>query len=645
MVYHAGVSWAGGGQLGVDVFFVLSGFLVTSLLLSENARTGAISLGRFWANRARRLLPALMITFVGICAYTEWVSSGIAPSQMRGNALATLLYVANWHYVLTGQGYFARSSGTSPLLHTWSLAVEEQFYLVWPVAVALVLRRRTRRALAWLAGALAAASAALCAVLSLTGGVGLDRLYYGTDTRVQTIMVGALLAILISPAAGKELSGQRTPRADRILGPVALGAAAGLVWFLHAVPGTDLLLYRGGFLLVASATAAVVLLVVRRPDHPLSRALSWRPLRYVGRISYGLYLYHWPLFLVLTQTRVGLSGPALVAVRFAATFVMADLSFRLVERPIRSRRDRPVLDSRRPKMVRARRLAVPAGAIAAVVALLVVVTATPATPAMALASSAAAPGPGYVAPGGATAARPATVMLIGDSLALTLGAGLDQGSTRWGVTVANDGAIGCDLDPTTTVNVEGSITRTAQGCPHWRTHWAQQVARTNPDVVLVLLGRWESLNRLMQGRWTHPGEPSFDAHLRSELTQVIDITSAHGARVVFLTLPYIAETTVQPDGRPWDVNLPSRTDAYNADVRAAVARRPKVASILDLNRILDPQGRYTSYIDGVRVRSYDDEHISTAGGLWLRPRLLPAIARLGSGHYDQRIRSARAVST
>ncbi len=218
-------------------------------------------------------------------------------------------------------------------------------------------------------------------------------------------------------------------------------------------------------------------------------------------------------------------------------------------------------------------------------------------------------------------------------------------ASDWGISVENDGILGCDLDPQTTVNVMGVVSRAAQGCPEWRTTWTNLVARTDPDVVLVLLGRWESIDRIYGGRWTHIGEHAFDQHLQSELSQVITIGSSHGARVVFLTLPYIAETTVQPNGSPWDMNLPSRTNAFNAVVRAAVAEHPHQASVIDLNKMLDPNGHYVSYIDGIRVRNSDDEHLSPLGGEWLRPRLLPELVALGRPHYEARVGPARDVGS
>ncbi len=635
MLFHAGVQAVGGGLLGVDVFFVLSGYLVTSLLLGEHARTGTIRLRQFWARRARRLLPGLFVLLAGVCAYARWVGTGISPAVLRGDALSTLGYVANWHYITAGQNYFNRYAPPSPLLHTWSLAVEEQFYLVWPIVVLLVLRRFGRRGLGWTAGLLAAGSAAVCAALYL-GGASVNRLYYGTDTRAQSIMVGAALALLVPMA--KDAGWSRQP--SRLIGALGIAGAAGLAFCLHAVQGTGPFLYEGGFLLVGLSTAAVVAVTVVRPRDLLSRLLSWGPLRYTGRISYGLYLYHWPVFLLLTYPRTGLSHLPLLVVRFAVTFAVADLSYRFIETPIRTRQ--PLVlrwrSSRRPSpaLVGLAAAGVP---VVLVVALLAVTVTPSATASVSLPPSHQPPAANHTSTA-ADAANPERAVLIGDSMALTLGKGLGVEAADWGISINNAASVGCDLDPETTVNVMGVVSKASQGCPEWQTSWARLVTQTDPDVVAVLLGRWESIDRLYDGHWTHVGEPDFDAHLQSELSQIISIASLHGARVAFLTLPYIAETTVQPNGSPWDMNLPSRTDAYNSVVRAAVAEHPGQASVIDLNKMLDPNGHYVSSIGGVRVRDTDDEHLSTLGGEWLRPFLLPQLVGLGSAHYESRVQQS-----
>ena len=621
MAYHGGVAWVGGGLLGVDVFFVLSGYLVTSLMLAEHAGSASIRLGSFWARRARRLAPALAVLLLGVSAYVYWGVGSMSASRVRGDAIATLLYVANWHYVLAAQNYFVRYGAPSPLLHTWSLSVEEQFYLIWPPLALVVLRRWGLRGLGRVAGILAVASGGLCAAL-YAGGASIDRLYYGTDTRSQALMVGAGLAVILARRGVSASPGWLSAG-----GLIGVGV---LAWCLQGVSGTGPFLYLGGFLVVSVAAATVIAASVGMPSGVIARALSWAPARYVGRISYGLYLYHWPLFLLLTEARTGLGGYALLALRFGATFAAASLSYRLIEAPIR-RGSVPWRSAGRLRSGSSRIVA-PLCAGGLLVAAVLAATSSRTPSANAAGAIAPPPPPSYVAPGGATAGDPVRALLIGDSLAVTLGEGLGVDSQAWGVSLSNESALGCDLDPATNVDVMGTISKAPQGCPHWRSTWSRLVDGTNPDVVVVLLGRWETVDRYWGGKWTTVGQRAFDAHLRAELAQIVTICSQRGAKVAFLTLPYVQQTTVQPDGQPWDMNLASRTDAYNADVASVVAANPSKAALVGLNALLDPSGRYTSYVDGVRVRNSDDEHISKAGGEWLRPKLLPEIAALGSLH-------------
>jgi hypothetical protein len=232
------------------------------------------------------------------------------------------------------------------------------------------------------------------------------------------------------------------------------------------------------------------------------------------------------------------------------------------------------------------------------------------------------------------------VLVLGDSLALTLGVGLSNKAPAWGVRVQNDAVLGCDLDPGATVNIEGSITKSAQGCADWQRTWAAEVRQSNPDVVAIELGRWEVSDRIVDGSWTRIGAQPWDDLLGRLLNQAIAVVSQRGAKVVLFTLPYIQQTTEQPNGAPWDINQPVRTDQYNAVVWQVAARHPGVVTVIDLNRLLDPAGHYTSYIDGVRVRNPDDEHPSIAGGELLRPIVLPQLLALGSSHRRELVQSA-----
>jgi hypothetical protein len=409
---------------------------------------------------------------------------------------------------------------------------------------------------------------------------------------------------------------------------VALGGlgALFLLWALHTVSGQGSFLYQGGFLLVATATAAVILLVAIVPETPMARVLSWGVPGYIGRISYGLYLYHYPLFLMIDSARSGLSSSALLAVRLAATFAAAVLSYHLVEMPIRRR-----------KALQGWHLAaaLPIGVVVVVTALVlstIAPAAAPIRPTKAGLFALPATRPADL-PGG----QDVRVLLLGDSMALTLGVGLGTDAGRWGVSLDNQGKVGCDLNPSSIVNIEGSITQAAQGCVGWPTTWRRLVDRLNPDVVAVELGRWEVSDRIIDGKWTQIGKPAWDDVYASELAEAIRILSSKGAHVVIFTLPYIQQTTEAPNGEPWDINQPVRTNEYNALVRRVVARSGGRASVIDLNRLLDPAGTYTSYLDGVRVRNADDEHISVAGGELLRPLMLPTLVQLGLAHDAARV--------
>ncbi len=622
--FHAGVAWFAGGLLGVDIFFVLSGFLITTLLVAEWSRTGSVSFRRFYERRARRLLPGLFLLLLLVAVYARWFAEPDTLSTLRGDALATLAYVANWRFIFSGQSYFVHYGPPSPLLHTWSLAVEEQFYLIWPAVALFALRRRGRRALGAVAATIMVLSAILTASL-YSAGVSTSRLYYGTDTRAQEVMVGALLAV-VAPAVARRARGRARPWG--VIVPGGLGALF-LLWALHTVSGEGSFLYKGGFLLVAAATAAVILVVVVVPEAPMARALSWGVLGYIGRISYGLYLYHYPLFLMIDGEHSGLSGAALLAARLGATFAVAVLSYHLVEMPVRQRR-----------ALRGRHLvvALPLGVAVVVTALVLATTAPAAAPLRPtrlglFALPATRPA---ILPGG----HDVKVLLLGDSMAKTLGQGLGADGGRWGVSLDDQGEVGCDLDPSSVVNIEGSITQAAQGCVGWQETWRRLVDRLDPDVVAVELGRWEVSDRMIDGKWTEIGQPAWDRVYAAELSEAIRILSSKGAHVVIFTLPYIMQTTEAPNGQPWDINQPVRTNEYNALVRRVVARFSGRASVVDLNRLLDPDGQYTSYLDGVRVRKSDDEHISVLGGMLLRPLILPTLVRLGLAHDAARPHAA-----
>ena len=335
LLYHAGIDWMPGGFLGVDVFFVISGFLITSLILEEYDRSGRVSFTKFYLGRARRLLPAVAVLLIAVGLAVLIVYQD-ALSAFREDALATVFYVNNWWYIFVDQSYF-ESVGRPPLLkHLWSLSVEEQFYLIWPVFALLLMRSGGRPLVRRLALALAIASTLWMAVLSIRNGYPVDadpsRAYFGTDSHSMGLLVGAALATMWRPG---RLSTQVPRGAQLIITGIGVASLAAVIGFYLFVGEFTPWLYRGGFLALAFFTTALIA-AVTHPASFLGPALGTGILRYIGRRSYGIYLWHWPIFMV---TRPGIdvewSEPVTFVVRIALTLVIAELSYRLVEMPIR----------------------------------------------------------------------------------------------------------------------------------------------------------------------------------------------------------------------------------------------------------------------------------------------------------------------
>ena len=355
LLYHAGLASVPGGFLGVEVFFVISGYLITALLVAEWRRRGRIDLAAFWMRRARRLLPALYLVVLATLAYAVVFLPGEV-AGLRGDALSAFGYVTNWYLIFGNESYFEAMGRPSLLRHLWSLAVEEQFYLLWPPVVAagisLGARRWRLRRLMFVSLAVAGASALLMAAL-YAPEIDPSRIYYGTDTRATGLLFGAALAFVWRPGerTSREACARLSRRGSRpaarfrrrwgwlrpaLLDAAGLAALGGLAAFCLRLDEFQPLLYTGGFAAVGLTTAALVAVVA----HPHSKVgtvlLGWRPLRWVGERSYGIYLWHWPVFMV---TRPGLDvpldGAKLLALRLAVTVLLAHLSYRYVEQPVR----------------------------------------------------------------------------------------------------------------------------------------------------------------------------------------------------------------------------------------------------------------------------------------------------------------------
>ena len=330
LLYHSDIFWFPGGLLGVEVFFVLSGYLITSLLWTELGRSDRINIPKFWQRRARRLFPALFVMLAVVS--TVWVI-GLPHevARMRGDVVAAATYTSNWYLIHGNHSYFISFARPSPFAHLWSLAIEEQFYLVWPPLLFVLWRlfkRPARIVPIILAGA--AASTIALALLYRTGDP--SRIYYGTDTRASGLLIGAALALLWRPFADGSWMVRVRPW---ILDAVTAGSTGVLVWAFMRFDDLSPSTYRPGLVIVGLATAALIGSVVH-PDARLAKALGTRPMRWLGVRSYSIYIWYFPVF-VLTRPGVDLniSIGAAFAVRVAATVTLAELSYRYVEQPVR----------------------------------------------------------------------------------------------------------------------------------------------------------------------------------------------------------------------------------------------------------------------------------------------------------------------
>lgn len=329
LFYHADLRWMPGGFLGVEIFFTISGYLIASLLLSEWRETGRIALKQFWLRRARRLLPALFAVIIGALAFSVvFLPEEVA--SLRSDALAAFGYSTNWYLIFSNKSYFEMAGRPSMLRHLWSLAVEEQFYVFWPLAFTLAMRRWRERSVLIGVVVVALASAILMGVL-YQPDIDPSRVYYGTDTRAAGILIGVALAFVWAPGR----SGDRSTRL--LLELIGFAALAALLVCCLVITEFDPFLYRGGFAVVALSTTILVAAAVHPKSRILQAILGFPALRWVGLRSYGIYLWHWPVF-VLTRPQLDtpLDGLPLLALRFALTLILAELSFRLVETPVRS---------------------------------------------------------------------------------------------------------------------------------------------------------------------------------------------------------------------------------------------------------------------------------------------------------------------
>ncbi len=331
-IFHAGGEWLPGGFLGVDFFLVISGYLITALLVAEYQAGGRIDLWRFWVRRVRRLIPALLLVVAGTLAamlILHWEEV----ARLKGVVLSAFVYVTNWYFIFTDVPYVEKFGRPNVFTHLWSLAVEEQFYLFWPLVMAVILV--VLRLRPWVVGVVATLGAAGSTWLAwyLYDPYALPwRIYYGTDTRATALFVGIVGAILLPPSCLKPLSSWALRWGMEVIG---LAALAGVIWAMATIDGFEARLYQGGMLMLA-VPAIVLIIVSANPQSWMGRFWGMPALVWIGARSYGIYLWHWPV-LMLTRSGddVNMSGAPLVTIQIMLMVGIAALSYRFVEQPIR----------------------------------------------------------------------------------------------------------------------------------------------------------------------------------------------------------------------------------------------------------------------------------------------------------------------
>jgi peptidoglycan/LPS O-acetylase OafA/YrhL len=625
LFFHGGFGWASGGFMGVSAFFTLSGFLICWLLVDERATSGRIDLAHFWVRRARRLLPAAWLALAGVLLYGFTVASPAVQRDLQGDVIAALAYVANWRFIVSGSSYEALFAEPSPVTHLWSLAIEEQYYLVFPLLVVGVLAVGKGRRVV-LGGALAALAVASTAWMAWLFDPGTDtaRVYYGTDTRVAEMLIGAVAALvwrrwsLDAPARPARRGGRV---AIQVAGAVALVAVVAS-WTQLSVSSP--VLYRGGFALHALAVVAVLFAAVR--PGPIRAITSFEPLRRLGLISYGVYLFHWPIFLWLNPARTGLDGWGLFGLRVTVTLVVSIASFVLVERPIR-----------RGVVLRGRAgLAVaPVAAVALLAGAVLAPAPAPSPLQQGAFGDVVDPFAGLdhdietrIEEAAASEGTIPKISVFGDSTAIGPFYGLLDVDSTTGrlVVVPGHMRLGCGLVRASTLRSHGSLYPLSEECASWPENWAAALESSEPDIAVVLFGPWDVSDHLLPDdtEWTAVGDPRYDEFARAEIRAALELLTNRVELVVWLTSPPIDQGRNQVPRGPIDpASDPARIIRWNELVAEAVAEHPpEQAVMVDLRGWFDtlPDGPFDPVLrpDGVHIA---DEQAPVVGR-WLAEELL-----------------------
>ena len=480
MAYHFGVDQLAGMWVCINLFFVLSAFLITRILVEEKMNRGGIDALAFYRRRARRLLPALFLVLAFIVVYALLWADETVRRNIGGDVLATLGYVMNWRLIAEGDQYFGTAGGASPLRHAWTLAIEEQFYVLVPfVILGLLAIARSRRLITLILLMGAVVSAVWTAVLGFHDASDYPRVYYGTDTRAQALFIGAALGVWLAPGRSGQIP---TFSAPFVMGAGIVGVVSSVFSFVVLDPYSAWMFNSGGMFFFAVGSALLVIACVDHRPSWVHTVFGWAPLAYAGRLSYGLYLWHWPIRLAFGPDRFGGNVVIAFVVDAALTIVVAHLSYQYIERPVIKKGVRGLFP----------RVRTPAVALVVPIALLggtglAVAQSAPTAPTTeegAVADPAAAPPEIVDGQAEYDPKNPARIGVYGDSVPFFL---VDRfpAATFPGVQPHNYSREGCDLLSEPMSWAPGFQMGNDELCAQMKREWPQRFGEADDEVLLI----------------------------------------------------------------------------------------------------------------------------------------------------------------
>lgn len=614
LFYHLGAPWLPGGFLGVDVFFVLSGFLITRILLGELHERGRVDLVGFWLRRARRLLPALFVLIAVISVYIA-TRPPEQKTPLRDDLISSLLYVANWQFVLEGRSYFSEFQSPSPLRHLWSLAIEEQFYLVFPILAPIAFAGINRSTIRGKAFTFSICSVVFCASIAvmalLYDEADPSRAYYGTDARIHELIAGVGLSIIMRIGAVGPASAASS---------LATGGFFALLVLFVAIDDRGPFYYYGGSVVVCAATVALIAGLTLAPRAGLVRwLLSGRVAVNLGKISYSLYLWHWPVIAVLTPESIGVSGLTLAALRVSVALILSVLSYHIVEKPIRN----GSVAGLRLTAVRVFPASIAAVLLLSVTTVIVTLDAKP-EPDYVKQSE------GLIVPRDADPRLP-VIGLVGDSVAASLQRALAEEAGRRAHTLVSAARPGCGVGSSLLLDETDHPFPIAAVCAERTPRLQEQlIGRYRPEVVLWHSAR-DRTDIRVDGRVLRAGSAAWVRHRFADWDAALQRLTGQGARLVLL-LPVWSSNASAGSSCGGEFNFDpavcGRTFVTTEHLRRLymdwAKGRSEPVTVVDLSKMMCPTGfpcpRTTA---GVRMRD-DDVHFSGEGSRLLAPRIIEA---------------------